>query len=363
MKDRYICTPLEWQQNYWPTIQVQVSQLMQIINKSGVRPAPPPINATSPLLNNPAGVPISLGKHSLRQEDLHIPDSKRRRSGVAGMSASPTSTADPASVPAISQTPITAGTPTTHPMSTPVVPVKRPSTGSPVTGQLPPNKVQVGVNGSLQTRDKAVDEAVAKRLAKEEAEELEKQEARKNPLEYAKNAVYKVVGRKNSDQSGVAALPQPVMQGLADKIRNVGISESTTSETPAPNGITRERSSTGQKAQLPSPPWSGTITPRQLAETFANTTDIEFALKSLYPVKEENTDELDGFSMMDTSVNSDEDTEKLAGQELSDLDFLSPLVGESGWDDAYSWTKNLPIPWNGDINTIFEQPTNLGVVA
>ena len=224
---------------------------MQMISKSGVRPAPPPINATSPLLNNPAGVPISLGKHSLRQEDLHIPDSKRRRSGFAGMSASPTSTADPASVPAISQTPITAGTPTTHPMSTPVVPVKRPSTGSPATGQLPPNKVQVGVNGPLQTRDKAVDEAVAKRLVKEEAEELEKQEARKNPLEYAKNAVYKVVGRKNSDQSGVAALPQPVMQGLADKVRNVGISESTTSETPAPNGIQEKGLQQGKKYNYP----------------------------------------------------------------------------------------------------------------
>lgn len=334
-----------------------------MVTKSGVRPAPPPVNAASPLLNNPGGVPISLGKHGLRQEDLHIPDSKRRRSGVAGMSTSPTSTADPASVPAISQTPITAGTPTTYPMSTPAAPVKRPSTGSPVPGQLPPNKVQVGVNGPIQTRDKAVDEAVAKRLAKEEAEELEKQEARKNPLEYATNAMYKVMGRKNSDQTGVAASPRLVIQGLADKVRNVGISESTTNETPSLNGVTRERSTTGQKAQLPSPPWSGTITPRQLAETFANTTDIEFALKSLYPVKEEDTDELNVFSMIDMSANSHEDTEKFVSQELSDLDCLSPLVGESGWDDAYSWTKNLQIPWNGDINTIFEPSNNLGVVA
>jgi len=358
MKDRHVCTPLEWQQNYWLAIQAQVSQLMQMINKSGVRPAPQPVNATSPLLNNPAGVPISLGKHGLRQEDLHIPDSKRRRSAVTGMSASPASTADPASVPAISQTPITAGTPTTHPMSTPAAPVKRPSTGSPVPGQLPPNKVQVGVNGPIQ-RDRVVDEAVTKRLAKEEAEELEKQEARKYPLEYAKNAMYKMVGKKTSEQIGIAALPLPVMQGLADKVRNVGISESTTNQAPSPNGVPRERSTTGQKAQLPSPPWSGTITPRQLAETFANTTDIEFALKSLYPVKEENIDELNGFSMMDTSVSSDEDTEKLVSQELSDLDFLSPLGWESGWDDAYSWTKNLQIPWNGDINTIVEQSTNL----
>lgn len=361
-RDRHFCTPLEWQQNYWPAIQNQVIPFMQMVSKTGVRGAPPPINAVSPLLNNPAGVAISLGKHGLRQEDLHIPDSKRRRSGVAGMSASPTSTADPASVPAISQTPVTAGTPTSHPMSTPAAAGKRPSTGSPVASQMPPSKVQIGTNGPIQPTEKAVDEAIAKRRAKEQAEELERQEARKEPLKYVKNAMYKVAGKKIAEQSGVAALPQPVMQGLADKVRNVGISESRTSETTSQNGLTRERSTAGQKAQLPSPPWSGTITPRQLAETFANTTDIEFALKSYYPLKD-NTDDLNGFSMNDALVNGDEEEEKLVTEELSDLDFLSPLVGESGWDDAYSWTKNLLIPWNGDINTILEQSNHLGVVA
>ena len=35
--------------------------------------------------------------------------------------------------------------------------------------------------------------------------------------------------------------------------------------------------------------------------------------------------------MIDMSANSHEDTEKFVSQELSDLDCLSPLVGESGW--------------------------------
>lgn len=360
-KDRHICTPYEWQQNYWPAIQNQINPLMQLISKGGVRPAVPAANATSPLVNNPAGVSLSLGKHTLRQEDLHIPDSKRRRSGVAGMSASPSSTADPASVPAISHTPITDGTPAAHAMSTPVV-AKRPSTGSPVAGsQLPPNKVQIGANGPIQSRDKAVDEAIAKRQAREKAEDLERQEARKEPLEYVKNVMYKAAGKKNTEQTGVAPVPQSILQGLADKVRRVEISQSMSE--PTQNGVAREKSTTGQ---LPSPPWSGTISPRQLAETFANTTDIEFALKSAYSVKNNNLDEnLNGFSMTDMLVNDidEEDTEKLVSEELSGLGFLSPLVGESGWDDAYSWTKNLPIPWNGDINTIFEQPNNLGVVT
>jgi len=356
--DRHICTPYEWQQNYWPTIRNQVSSLMMALSnlsKQNMRTTqpPPPANAASPLVNNPAGVSISLGKHGLRPEDLHIPESKRKKS-LAGTSASPASTADPASVPAISQTPITMGTPTSHPMSTPTTASKRPSTGSPVAGQLPPSKVQIGANGPIPARDRAQDEAVAKRLAKEEAEELERQEARKDPLEFVKAAMYKAVGKKQSEQTGVAALPQPVWQGLADQVRSVGISNSTTSEAQA-----EDQPTSGQRVQLPSPPWSGTITPRQLAETFVNITDIEFARKSFYPVRN-YTDDLDEFSMKDMSVNGDDER---VTDELSDLGFLTPLVGESGRDDAYSWTKNLQIPWNGDIKNILEQTNNLGVVA
>ena len=146
--DRHFCTPQEWQQNYCPTIRTQVYSVMMALNnlsKQNIRTTQPPlpVNAASPLINNPAGVSISLGKHGLRQEDLHIPESKRKKS-LAGTSASPASTVDPASVPAISQTPITTGTPTSHPMSTPAPASKRPSTSSPIGGQLPPSKVQIG---------------------------------------------------------------------------------------------------------------------------------------------------------------------------------------------------------------------------
>lgn len=356
-KDRHICTPSEWQQNYWPAIRNNVNNLMialSNLNKRTTQP-PPPANAASPLMNNPAGVSISLGKHGLRQEDLHIPESKRKKS-LAGTSASPASTADPASVPPISQTPITMGTPTSHPNSTPAAAGKRPSTSSPVAGQLPPSKVQIGPNGPIPARDRTQDEALVKRLAKEQAEELERQEARKDPLGYVTAAMYKAVGKKQSEQTGVAVLPQPVMQGLADQVRNVGISDSSTSEAQP-----EDQPTSGQRAQLPSPPWSGTITSRQLAETFVNITDIEFAHKSFYPVRN-YTDDLNEFSTVDVSVNDNEEMEKHVTDELSDFGFLSPLIGESGCDDAYSWTKNLQIPWNGDIKNILET-NSLGVVA
>ena len=123
-----------------------------------------------------------------------------------------------------------------------------------------------------------------------------------------------------------------------------------------------DQPTSGQRAQLPSPPWSGTITPRKLAGTFPNITDLDFSLKPFYPVRN-YTDDINEFSMTDTLVNGDDDSEKRVTEELSDLDFLSPLVGESGWDDSYSWTKNLHIPWNGDIKNILEQTNNLGVVT
>ena len=361
MRGRFLVTPDEWQRGYIGPITVQVNGVMASWSRSGVRPPQPPASATSPLVNNPAGVSLNLGKHNLRQEDLHIPDSKRRRSTAPGMSASPSSTADPASVPPISQTPQTMGTPTTHPMSTPSAlqaASKRPSTGSPSAGSLPPNKMQIGPGGV--PRDRAVDEAIQKRHAKERAEEIEREEARKDPLEYVKNAMYKAVGTKKSDQPGVATFPAPMVIGLADQIRLS--SESSTSGTPSPNGVNR-KSLPGQRAQLPSPPWSGTITPRQLSETFVNTTDIEFAISSMFLVKQE-ADDLNGFSVTDMLVSGDDEAEENhVKEELSDLDFLSPLGGESGWDDAYSWTKNLHIPWNGDISHIFDQANNLGVAA
>src|SRR5271170_4757164 len=259
MRGRFLVTPDEWQRGYIGPITVQVNGVMASWSRSGVRPPQPPASATSPLVNNPAGVSLNLGKHNLRQEDLHIPDSKRRRSTAPGMSASPSSTADPASVPPISQTPQTMGTPTTHPMSTPSAlqaASKRPSTGSPSAGSLPPNKMQIGPGGV--PRDRAVDEAIQKRHAKERAEEIERMEARKDPLEYVKNAMYKAVGTKKSDQSGVATFPAPMVVGLADQVR---LSESSTNGTASPNGV-MTKPFPGQKAQLPSPPWSGTITPR-----------------------------------------------------------------------------------------------------
>jgi hypothetical protein len=366
-----LCSLNDWNRIYWPSIGQQINQIRLVISKSGIRLPPPPLSqppqqqppatAASPLVSNPVGVPVN-GKHSLRQEDLHIPESRRRHSGAPGPSASPASIIDPASVPPLSQTPITVGTPAAHPGSTPANASKRPSTDSPAGAQLPPNKVQIGVAGPIPTRDEAQDEAIAMRRAKEREEELAREEARKDPLEYAKNAMYKAVGKERSEGSGVATLPQPVMRGLADQVQRVDISEATASGGAIPSGANREK---GQKGQLPSPPWSGTITPRQLRETFANTTDIEFALRPVYPFTNgsSNTDDLNGLSIADIVVDGEDGTEQQVNAESNDFDYLSPLGGEFGWDDAYSWTKNLQIPWNGDISNIIEQSNNLGVVA
>ena len=106
------------------------------------------------------------------------------------------------------------------------------------------------------------------------------------------------------------------------------------------------------------------MTPRQLAETFANTTDLQFALNSLYS--------LDSHSSVQDGLQSDLTADMLAdsgeadGQnvdESGDLDFLSPLAEDLGWDGSYAWTKNLQIPWNGDISSIVEQTSNVGVIA
>src|SRR5271163_339958 len=215
---------------------------------AGARPVPvnvvPQANAASPLVNNPAGIALSLGKHGLRQEDLHIPESKRRRSTITGASQSPASTADPASVPPISQTPAAMATPTSYPPTTPgATSNKRPSTNSPATSQLPPSKIQINTLGVAPTRDRAHEEAVAKRQAKEQAEALERQEARNNPLEYVKNTIFKTVGGKNSDQTVTATQPQVVIQGLADKLKKTDIASSPASESATSSNASKRKGS------------------------------------------------------------------------------------------------------------------------
>lgn len=323
-----------------------------------------PVNAASPLVNNPAGIPLNLGKHNLRQEDLHIPESKRRRSGAA-VSASPASTSDPATVSHITQTPNTTNTPSAYPLTTPTTGVKRPSTTSPANNQTPPTKVHVGPAGPIAARDKAQEEVIAKRQAKEKAEELERQERRKNPLEYAKNAMYRAMGVKRSDKSGSAELPPLKLIPLADRVQNLasinsskGTSDGTSSTVNA--GSVDDKASGPQKAQLPSPPWSGTITPRQLAEAFANTTDLQFALNSTYSA--------DRFGSSEEGLNGDLDADMLADSEEKDEQKVDELGGWSlswdlGWDESYAWTKNLKIPWNGDISSLVEQTSSVGVIG
>ena len=320
-------------------------------------------NAASPLVNNPAGIPLSLGKHSLRQEDLHIPESKRRRSGAA-ISASPASTSDPASVPQTTQTPQTMGTPMAYPLSTPSTGAKRPSTTSPVSNQLPPAKVQIGPSGPMGARDKAQEEALAKRLAKEKAEELERQEQRKNPLEYAKNAIYKALGVNRSDRPVSSELQPPKFVPLADQVQTKAAKDSASKGGSANGQANDEKNLAPQKAQLPSPPWSGTMTPRQLTETFANATELQFVLSSNYSldsfraVPEDISGGLMGDMLADSGVNEEEITD-----EPGDEDFLFSLE-DLGWDESYSWTKDLKIPWNGDIrSSIAEQTNSVGVIA
>jgi hypothetical protein len=182
----------------------------------------------------------------------------------------------------------------------------------------------------------------------------------------------KVMGAKKPDQSDTTSFTPPVMQGLADRLRK----ESTPGESKMipTSGITTpnfantprsvsEKPSPAQKVQLPSPPWSGKISPRQLAETFGNTSDIDFAL-NMFPQSELHATPEDlGFSMEDM-LHTDEETEKRVTEELSELDYLSPLTGDLGWDDSYSWTKDVKIPWNGDISDFVAQRGNgLGVAA
>jgi hypothetical protein len=357
---RDLYTPDEFTQRIIPSIKSQMGVVVSIMQKHGMRPPAQmqtPISAASPIVNNPAGVPIVLGKHNLRQEDLHIPDSKRRKS-MNATSASPAPPTDPASVPPVSQTPmaIDTHTPVQIASTTPSGTAKRPSTGSPTATQ-PPSKVQIGPNGAVPVRDKAHDEAIQKRLVRARAEEAERQEERKDPLEYVKKQMFKAAGNVKTEQSGQSSLLPLPMQGLSDrKAGTNGVS---------PNGTTADKGATNGKGQLPSPPWSGTMTARQLAETFANTTDINFALKSSFLSHDEPSD-VDSFGglLMNDMLSMDDEEPQVVTAELGGLDMLSPFVGDGGWDDgAYSWTRNLSIPWNGDISNVLEQSSDLGVVA
>jgi hypothetical protein len=376
-KDRHICTPEEWQRTYRPAIISQVSSVRSLIEKVGGRNvsqpgmnAPTPANAPSPMVNNPAGIPISLGKHQLKQEDLRIPESKRRRSAAAGGSASPASVTEGATVPPMAQTPITMGTPTSYPASTPVV-TKRPSESPAAQGLAA--KVQIGPSGPTAPRDKAQEEALARRMAREKAEEQEREEARKNPLAYAKNAMFKAMGVKMEDMKINTELPPPKLVGLADQVKEpeiaVDAASEKMSEEPLLNGVSaKEKLTPGQKAQLPSPPWSGTITPRQLKETFASVTDIEFQLSSAYghdqPLNPEDF-MADLFGDIQEKDEKDESQEEAMMDDAGEmeLDFLLPLDGESSFDEGYEWTRGLHIPFNGEIGNIFEQSNQLGIVA
>ena len=347
-KDRHICTPTEWLQNYWPSIYRQVTSVMSVLAKGSARPSQAPINAASPMGSNPAGIPITFSsKHALRQEDLRLPETKRRFSAGPGTSSSPTSTADPATVPSLAQTPVTMATPvpvSVYPSQT--TGTKRPSTGSPVNAQ--PNKMQISASGPIPVRDRtqgdpAQDEAVAKRLAREQAEEQARQEARKDPLQYVKNAARKAFPPQTDGENGVPARPQPVYQGISDRVKKddnrTGTSSTTAAGTSPSTGAPQ-----GGKGQLPSPPCSGTMASRTLAEAFQNTTDIEFSLKSLYsyePVME-------GFTGLSGSTVVDgEEEDKRVKEELEEIGFLSPLGGDLEFNDPYAWASGLRFSWSG----------------
>ena len=347
-KDRHICTPTEWLQNYWPSIFRQVTFVMNVLAKGSARPSQqPPVNAASPMPSNPAGIPITFAnKHNLRQEDLRLPEAKRRFSAGPGASSSPASTADPATVPSLAQTPLTMATPV--PMSaypSQSTATKRPSTGSPVNTQ--PNKMQISASGPIPVRDRgqgdrAQDEAVAKRLAREQAEEQARQEARKDPLQYAKNAAWKAFPPETDGKNNVSARPQPVYQGISDQLKTddnrTGTSPTTATRTSSSKGTPQ-----GGKGQLPSPPCSGTMASRTLAEAFQNTTDIEFSLKSLYsyePVME-------GFTGLSGSTVVDGEEEKRVKEESEEIGFLSPLGGDLEFNDPYAWASGLRFSWSG----------------
>jgi hypothetical protein len=176
--------------------------------------------------------------------------------------------------------------------------------------------------------------------------------------------MYKAMGVKRSQNPGSSDLPPPKLIPLADQVQNMAATDSASKATGSVNGRANdEKNLAPQKAQLPSPPWSGTMTPRQLAETFANTTDLQFALNSSYSLGGLGSvpEDFSGGLMGEMLAESGE-TEEQISDEFGGLDFLSPLAGDLGWDESYSWTKDLQIPWNGDISSIVET-NSVGVIG
>jgi hypothetical protein len=334
-RDKHICTPDEWTKSYYPMLRSQVNTVQNYIAKFGrsgsQNPAPTPVQqqvpqTLPPMVNNPAGIPITLGKHGFNKDDLHIPESKRRRSTAPGASSSPTSTVDPGTGPPTTQTPLTMGTPSSYPVATPS---KRPLTDSPAS-----NKVQ---SGPAQQRDRAQEEALARRKAKERAEEQEREEVKKNSLKYAQTQMYRAF-----------AVKPPAERSPPSATKVMGVAEQRKVRE---EKVVKEESS---QKQLPSPPSSVKITPRQLAETFSQVVDVPWGL-TVQP-------ELDDW--MKDLFGETTDTKEIKEEEIIPEDSaLSPLGGDSGSDEAYSWTRGVNVPWNGDMNSFFEQTNNLGVAA
>jgi hypothetical protein len=211
--------------------------------------------------------------------------------------------------------------------------------------------MQITASGSIPVRDRAQDEAVAKRLAREQTEEQARQEARKAPLQYAKNAAMKAIPQETVEKSSVPARPQPIYQGLSDQGQRDENKTGTTSSTTAAevrNSTSKNTPQGGAKGQLPSPPWSGTMTTRTLAEAFQNTTDIDFSLRSLYshePIVEEFT-ALSGTTVVN---GEDEEEDKTVKDEWDEIMLLSPVGGDLEFNDPYAWANDLRFSWSGDL--------------
>ena len=88
-KDRHICTPDDWRCIYEPAIVTQVTLVVTLLSKGYGRP-----------VNSYTDIPVKFLEQTLTQEDLHIPESKRRRFGV-GVSARLESTLDTGTLPQI----------------------------------------------------------------------------------------------------------------------------------------------------------------------------------------------------------------------------------------------------------------------
>jgi hypothetical protein len=207
--------------------------------------------------------------------------------------------------------------------------------------------MQISASGPIPARDRAQDEAVAKRLARAQADEQARHEAKKDPLQYVKNAAMKMIPADTVEKNGAPARPQPVYQGLADQVKKDDNKTGTSPPTAANRAsVSRATPQNGVKGQLPSPPWSGTMATRTLAEAFQNTTDIDFSLKSLYS-HEPAVESFTGLS--GSTVVDGEEEDKLVQEELDVMGFLSPLGEDLEFNDPYAWASDLKFSWSGDL--------------